>query len=685
MDSKIFIKNKKFIAKILVFLLSACQPNEFRASDLTCKHANFLDSKSSTPALLNNARKLLISSFKNIYSNKSGIKSFAKAFAILAIFPATLFLLSSAIQPLYFGQSHYMGKGRAAANRLSILETFLGLGVTTAINASLGLKKFIIIPAILSAKFITLFIHNYKKSELSLKNFTKNYFKISNRIFLNRHSKTPEESFIEKYGRGFCEYTELYLICNDNDLKILQCVLENSPELLKNQDLIRNLLCWACRADNKNTVQYLIDKGADTMSMGPNIVHKTYTNGDKEITYISYAYPIKIAIKNKCQNATKILIPKYSNGYLYHNSYSLLSKAIEMNNPEIITLLIKQGATDLFGFYGSDDGLVKLEKILNLSGAFGNKKIMQKFCSTGEPKKWLKELCNDKSLTLLDKILTSAHNLSICIDLDKLLYAACDAENTNTVQYLIEKGANPNAVGRDPLWDGLSKGRSIFSSLFTNDGTMDYAIQLAITQNCPKIAKILVPLCDDKVLKTKVWPGFSNQITRPISLLKAAQIIGDDELVYLLQQRKIWSEPEKKEEEEENHSNESRSKNGFSSFGATFEGLFGKGKKESDQSNFENENGFIGDFEIAGLDLNERTSLGSVLKLKPRTAYDILGIKNKRAKIKEIKRAYKNMAMESHPDRNNSSKDDKMTEINSAKDVLLNEKLRDIYDKQIGL
>jgi len=65
--------------------------------------------------------------------------------------------------------------------------------------------------------------------------------------------------------------------------------------------------------------------------------------------------------------------------------------------------------------------------------------------------------------------------------------------------------------------------------------------------------------------------------------------------------------------------------------------------------------------------------------------YDILGV-SKTATQEEIKKAYRKLSLQFHPDRNNNSQEstDKYQEINSAYDVLGSEQDRANYDRQRG-
>ena len=68
-----------------------------------------------------------------------------------------------------------------------------------------------------------------------------------------------------------------------------------------------------------------------------------------------------------------------------------------------------------------------------------------------------------------------------------------------------------------------------------------------------------------------------------------------------------------------------------------------------------------------------------------RNFYDILGVK-KDATQEEIKKAYRKLSLQFHPDRNNNSQESTETyqEINSAYDVLSSETDRSNYDRQVS-
>ena len=63
-----------------------------------------------------------------------------------------------------------------------------------------------------------------------------------------------------------------------------------------------------------------------------------------------------------------------------------------------------------------------------------------------------------------------------------------------------------------------------------------------------------------------------------------------------------------------------------------------------------------------------------------RDYYEVLGV-IKSASAEEIKKAYRKSALKYHPDRNNESTQEKMSEINKAYEVLSDEKLKVEYDK----
>ena len=65
--------------------------------------------------------------------------------------------------------------------------------------------------------------------------------------------------------------------------------------------------------------------------------------------------------------------------------------------------------------------------------------------------------------------------------------------------------------------------------------------------------------------------------------------------------------------------------------------------------------------------------------------YDILGV-SKEATQEEIKKAYRKLSLQFHPDRNNNSPEStaKYQEINGAYDVLGSEQDRATYDRQRG-
>ena len=60
--------------------------------------------------------------------------------------------------------------------------------------------------------------------------------------------------------------------------------------------------------------------------------------------------------------------------------------------------------------------------------------------------------------------------------------------------------------------------------------------------------------------------------------------------------------------------------------------------------------------------------------------YSILDLADDASDI-EIKNQYRKLAKQYHPDRNNESTQEKMSEINKAYEVLSDEKLRVEYDK----
>ncbi|MBI4004845.1 DnaJ domain-containing protein, partial [Candidatus Roizmanbacteria bacterium] len=63
--------------------------------------------------------------------------------------------------------------------------------------------------------------------------------------------------------------------------------------------------------------------------------------------------------------------------------------------------------------------------------------------------------------------------------------------------------------------------------------------------------------------------------------------------------------------------------------------------------------------------------------------YEVLGV-NKNATAEEIKKAYRKLALEWHPDRNKSTEAvAKFKEINKAYEVLADQKKREMYD-QLG-
>ena len=68
--------------------------------------------------------------------------------------------------------------------------------------------------------------------------------------------------------------------------------------------------------------------------------------------------------------------------------------------------------------------------------------------------------------------------------------------------------------------------------------------------------------------------------------------------------------------------------------------------------------------------------------MSKRDYYEVLGL-SKGASAEDLKKAYRKMAMQYHPDRNpgDSSADEKFREVNEAYDVLKDEQKRAAYDR----
>ena len=60
--------------------------------------------------------------------------------------------------------------------------------------------------------------------------------------------------------------------------------------------------------------------------------------------------------------------------------------------------------------------------------------------------------------------------------------------------------------------------------------------------------------------------------------------------------------------------------------------------------------------------------------------YNLLGV-SRDAGTNEIKKAYRKLALEYHPDRNKNSSEEKMAQINKAYEILSDKKLKSEYDK----
>ena len=71
---------------------------------------------------------------------------------------------------------------------------------------------------------------------------------------------------------------------------------------------------------------------------------------------------------------------------------------------------------------------------------------------------------------------------------------------------------------------------------------------------------------------------------------------------------------------------------------------------------------------------------------KPKTHYDVLELKDSNATLKDIKKAYRKLAVQHHPDRNIGNEDEatvKFREINEAYEVLSDDTLRKEYDRSL--